>query len=69
MENALREHANQFNEAVKCLVEAMGMVAENEQRKVLGESMAYQESDFQKLLENNSMTHNQLVDKQRNFFK
>ncbi len=39
----------QFRLSVDKLVTAMGMQAENDQRKVIGASMAYGESDFANL--------------------
>lgn len=35
-----------------------GMIAENKQREKLGESMAYVEKDFMKLIEDYSIHHN-----------
>lgn len=40
------EAVAQFQRTVDRLIAAMGMQAENDQRKVLGHSMAYQETDF-----------------------
>jgi len=40
------ESCTQFQRAVEKLGRILGMQAENDQRKHLGESMAYTESDF-----------------------
>lgn len=40
------------------LAEIYGMVAENEQRLHLGQSMAYVKDDFDKLAEKYGLTHN-----------
>jgi hypothetical protein len=47
--------------SVNTLVSAMGMMAENEQRRAGLSSPAYVEKDFQKLLENNGCTHNGIL--------
>jgi hypothetical protein len=39
-----------FSQSVSAMIEAMGMVAENEQRKVCGQSMVYTEDSFQELI-------------------
>ena len=39
-----------FEDSVNRMIEAMGMQAENDQRKIVGDSMAYSEDDFRKLL-------------------
>jgi len=48
--------------AVNTLVTAMGMMAENEQRRAKSQSLAYVEEAFQKLLENNCCTHNGILE-------
>ena len=39
-------------------IEMNGMIAENKQREVLGNSMAYTHEDFMKLIEKYSIYHN-----------
>lgn len=41
-----QQSVEQFRESVDKLAAILGMQAENDQRKVLGHSMAYTESDF-----------------------
>ena len=40
------------------MITAMGMAAENDQRKALGQSMAYQDTDFQALIDQFGISHN-----------
>lgn len=47
-----------FSIAVQCLVKAMGMFSENMQRQHRGESMAYVEDDFDKLIDQTGVHHN-----------
>ena len=49
-------------QAACALIAAMGMQAENEQRKVRGESMAYVEDDFHKLLSEYRVHHNAVLE-------
>jgi len=39
-------------------IEMNGMVAENKQREILGQSMAYAKKDFSDLIEKHSIYHN-----------
>ena len=50
-----------FGMIVNTLVTAMGMQAENEYRVSCGGNMAYDELPFQKLLDTNGITHNDLL--------
>lgn len=45
-------------QAACAMIEAMGMVAENQQRQHRGESMAYTEHAFNKLIEKYGIHHN-----------
>lgn len=45
-------------QASAALITAMGMMAENQQRAVLGQSMAYQDTDFQALIDQFGISHN-----------
>ena len=50
------------NSQIACaMIEAMGMTAENEQRKHLGQSMAYTEEHFIKLIDRYSLGHNSVI--------
>lgn len=49
--------------AVQTLIEAMGMYAENQQRIHRGESLAYPEKAFQKLIEKNGVHHNVAIER------
>jgi len=44
--------------AIEAMIRAMGMQAENDQRKHLGQSMAYTEDNFLKLIEDAGIHHN-----------
>lgn len=57
----LKEHAYFMSESTCALIEAMGMQAENKQREHRGESMAYVEADFAKLLEKYQLGHNAVI--------
>ena len=47
--------------SVQTLVRAMGMQAENQQRIHRGESIAYPEEAFSKLIEDNGIHHNAIL--------
>lgn len=52
-----------INAQVTCAtITAMGMAAENEQRKLCGESMAYVADDFINLIDKYGIGHNSIVD-------
>ncbi len=54
--------ATYVNSQVACaMIEAMGMQAENMQRDALGNSMAYDEDAFMRLLEKYGIHHNAVV--------
>lgn len=61
MEQALREHAYSMMQIAQAMIKAMGMQAENNQRKALGQSMAYVENDFCAIIEENGIHHNAIV--------
>lgn len=48
------------------MIAAMGMHAENEQRKHLGQSMAYVEKDFEKIADEFGIHHNNVIEYFRN---
>lgn len=57
-ENVLHQHAYAVTIAVQTMVEAMGMHAENQQRIIRGESIAYGEKQFDDLINKNGCHHN-----------
>jgi hypothetical protein len=57
----LKELDYGINIAVQGLITAMGMQAENKQREHRGESLAYTEADFQKVLLDNGIHHNAVL--------
>lgn len=63
----LAEHARQINEATAAFIEVQAMVAENNQRKVSGEAMAYDSKAFYDVMESYDLGYNQRVEKQRSF--
>lgn len=63
----LQEHAHQIGEAVACLVQAMGMVANNKEREIEGNAPVYTHKDFNELVEEHSLGYNQLIEKARKF--
>lgn len=57
-ENTLIEHAKQINEATSALIEMEAMKAENRQRELNGQSLAWGFADFQCLLETYGLGYN-----------
>lgn len=49
------------SQSVCAMIEAMGMQAENKQREVLGNSMAYSDEDFFNLINRYGISHNDVV--------
>lgn len=45
------------------LIEAMGMMSENIERANRGESLAYTEDSFMKLIQDNGITYNDVIQK------
>ena len=51
-----------LNSQIACaMIEAMGMQAENEQRKMFGNSLAYVEDDFQRLIGKYGLGQNSVI--------
>jgi hypothetical protein len=50
-----------ISQSVCALITAMGMQAENEQRKHLGQSMAYQEDSFLKVILDHQIGYNDAI--------
>jgi hypothetical protein len=61
LDRALKEHAYSMTMIAQAMITAMGMHAENEQRKVRGESMAYVSDDFERLINDNGIHHNAVL--------
>ena len=57
-DNTARQHAYAITMAINTMVTAMGMHAENQQRIHRGESLAYMEEAFQKIINDNGCHHN-----------
>lgn len=56
------DNAAYLNSQVACaMIEAMGMQAENEQRKANGLSIAYVEKDFVALIDKYGLGHNSVI--------
>ena len=49
-------------QSTAAMIEAMGMVAENQQREIEGKSMAYVEQDFQNLIGIYGIRYNDVVE-------
>lgn len=49
------------SQATSAMIEAMGMQAENEQRKINGESLAYREEHFVELINKYGLGHNSVI--------
>lgn len=65
--HSLAEFAHQINDAVAALIEAKGMEAENKIREQRGLSLAYDESDFIKVLRDYGLGYNENIEKRRKF--
>ena len=51
-----------LNSQIACaMIEAMGMQAENEQRRIMGNSPAYVEDSFMQLLTKYGLHHNSVI--------
>jgi hypothetical protein len=51
-----------LNSQIACaMIEAMGMVAENKQREIMSDSMAYVEDDFMRLIDKYGLGHNSVI--------
>ncbi len=51
----------QQTKIAQALIESFGMIAENMQRQVLGESMAYTYKDFDNLINKHGIHHNAVL--------
>jgi len=66
-EHTIIEHAGQFNEAVSALIEMEGMKALNQERQINNQAPAYNQHDFEKVLESHGLGHNGCVLKMQRF--
>lgn len=57
-ERILKEHAYSITMAIQTMVEALGMIAENQCRADQGKAPAYGEKAFVDLVNNNGCHHN-----------
>ena len=67
-DSVLIEFSKQINDAVAALIEAKGMEAENMQRQIQGDSMAYTERDFLEILQSHELEYNSMIEKMRRFY-
>ena len=61
IEDALRQHDYAISMAVLTYAQIEGMKAENKQRELNGESMAYGYKEFEQVACDNQMTHNDSI--------
>ena len=66
-DNKIIEAAKLIANSSAVLIEAMGMMSENIERANRGESLAYTEDHFMKLIQDNGITYNDVI--QRGFMK
>ena len=64
----LAEHAKQINDAIAAFIETQAMISENKQRELNGESMAYTEEAFRKVMELYELGYNSNIEKIRRFY-
>ena len=64
----LIEHSRQFNDFAAAMIELEAMKAANHERISTGESLAYNEESFRKLMRDYSFGYNENIDKQRNYY-
>lgn len=62
MDNSrIMEAAQLIANSSAALIEAMGMMSENIERANKGESLAYTEDQFMKLIQDNGITYNDVI--------
>ena len=64
----LGEHAFQLGEIAEALIKMEGMKAENEFRKIKGESPAYVMEHFEDLIDEHGLHHNSRCKKMQEFY-
>lgn len=60
-DNKIMEAAKLIANSSAALIEAMGMMSENVDRANKGESLAYTEDQFMKLIQDNGITYNDVI--------
>jgi hypothetical protein len=60
-DNKIMEAAKLIANSSSALIEAMGMMSENIDRANRGESLAYTEDSFMKLIRDNELTYNDII--------
>ena len=58
----LNAYQYRMTQLLECQIELEAMKAENEQRKITGESMAYRDYDFVALINKHGIHHNAAVE-------
>lgn len=60
-DNEIMKAAQLIANSSAALIEAMGMMSENIERANRGESLAYTEDPFMKLIQDNGITYNDVI--------
>lgn len=60
-DNKIMEAAQLIVNSSAALIEAMGMMSDNIERVKRGESLAYTEDSFMKLIQDNGITYNDVI--------
>lgn len=60
-DNIIMKAAQLIANSSAALIEAMGMISENIERANRGESLAYTEDHFMKLIQDNGITYNDVI--------
>lgn len=60
-DNKIMEAAKLIANSSAALIEAMGMMSDNIERVKRGESLAYTEDSFMKLIQDNGITYNDVI--------
>mgnify|MGYP000174635675 FL=1 len=60
-DNKIMEAAQLIANSSAALIQAMGMMSENIERANRGESLAYTEDHFMKLIQDNRITYNNVI--------
>jgi hypothetical protein len=67
IEQTAKDVAYVHSQCACAIIEAMGMVAANKERKQRGHSLAYGEEAFQKVIEKYGIHHNAVLSTLRNY--
>ena len=63
-DNKIMEAAQLIANSSAALIQAMGMMSENIERANRGESLAYTEDSFMKLIQDNGITYNDVIQRE-----